>query len=299
MQIGVTYPQTEIETDPGAVKHFAQAVEAMGFTHVLAYDHVVGANTASRPGWNRPYRLESQFHDPFVLFSFMAGATAKIGFVTGILILTQRQTVLVAKQAACLDVLCNGRFRLGVGTGWNEVEYEALGMRFEDRGARIEEQVAVMRALWSNPAVTFKGEQHTITDAGLNPLPVQRPVPVWFGGGSDRPQFNNAPASMKVLRRIARLGDGWIPQMRPDDRGRELIETFHGFCKEYGRELNAIGIEARVPAMGLNETKWADEVKAWRALGVSHAVVQTMGDGLKGVDAHLRRLEAFRRAVPA
>lgn len=298
-QIGVTYPQTEVEADPGAVKHFAQAVEQMGFKHILAYDHVLGANTASRPGWNKPYNLQSQFHDPFVLFPFMAGATEKIGFVTGILILTQRQTVLVAKQAACLDVLCKGRFRLGVGTGWNDIEYEALGMPFADRGARIEEQVTVLRELWTKDAVTFKGEQHVISDAGLMPLPVQRPIPVWFGGGSDRPQFGNQPASMKVLRRIARIGDGWIPQFRPNARGRELIDTFHGFCREYGRDLSKVGIDVRLPLSGEDSAKWAAEADTWREWGMSHITVNTLGEGLHGVDAHLRRIEAFRKVVPA
>jgi len=298
MQIGVTYPQTEIEADPGAVKHYTQAVEAMGFTHVLAFDHVLGANTASRPDWNRPYRLESQFHEPFTLFSFMAGISSKLGFITGILILTQRQTALVAKQVACLDVLCKGRFRLGIGTGWNEVEYQALGVPFADRGARLEESVQVLRALWSQPAVTFKGSYHDIPDAGINPLPVQRPVPIWFGGGSDRPQFGGARASMKVLRRIARLGDGWIPQGMPQERAQELFETFRGFCKEYGRDPKSVGIEARVGATAATQSKWSGEVESLRKLGATHLSVNTMGDGLKGVDAHLKRLEEFRKAIP-
>ncbi len=188
------------------------AVEELGFGHILAFDHVVGANTASRPGWDKPYDLTSQFHDPFVLFSFLSAVTTELGFVTGILILPQRQTVLVAKQAACLDVLCGGRFRLGIGTGWNELEYEALGVPFEVRGDLIEEQVAVLRGLWSEDAFTFSGDYHSIPDVGLCPMPVQRPVPLWFGGGSDRPAFGNQPAREKVLRRIARLADGWIPQ---------------------------------------------------------------------------------------
>jgi alkanesulfonate monooxygenase SsuD/methylene tetrahydromethanopterin reductase-like flavin-dependent oxidoreductase (luciferase family) len=207
--------------------------------------------------------------------------------------------VLVAKQAACLDVLCKGRFRLGVGTGWNDIEYEALGMPFADRGARIEEQVAVLRELWTKDAVTFKGAQHVITDAGLMPLPVQRPIPVWFGGGSDRPQFGNQPASMKVLRRIARIGDGWIPQFRPNARGRELIDTFHGFCREYGRDLSKVGIDVRLPLNGNDDSKWAAEANTWREWGMSHITVNTLGDGLRGVDAHLRRIEAFRKVVPA
>jgi len=299
MQIGVTYPQTEIETDPGAVRQYTQAVEQMGFTHVLAYDHVLGANTASRPGWNKPYRLESQFHDPFVLFTYMAAISQNLGFVTGILILSQRQTALVAKQAACLDVLCKGRFRLGIGTGWNDLEYEALGVPFAGRGKRIEEQVAVLRALWSNAAVTFKGEYHAIPDLGINPLPVQRPIPVWFGGGGDRPQFNNQPANENVMRRIARLGDGWIPQLGPRERGLELIAKMRGFVSEYGRDPQALGIESGVAAARASADKWAEQVKFWREAGVTHLAINTMRDGLNGVDQHLRRLEEFRKAVPA
>lgn len=299
MKIGVTYPQTEIEADPGAVRQYTQAVEAMGFTHILAYDHVLGANTASRPGWNKPYRLESQFHDPFLLFTYMSAISQKLGFVTGILILSQRQTALVAKQAACLDVLCNGRFRLGIGTGWNDLEYEALGVPYAGRGKRIEEQVDVLRKLWSNAAVTFKGDYHTIPDVGLNPLPVQKPIPVWFGGGTDRPQFGNQPASETVMRRIARMGDGWIPQFGPNARGRELIAQMHGFMKEYGRDPKQLGIEARFSASGKNRDGWADEIAFWRKSGVSHVAVNTMLDGLRGVDQHLKRLEEFRKAVPA
>ncbi len=182
----------------------------MGFGHILAFDHVVGANTASRPDWDKPYDLSSQFHDPFVLFSFLSAVTTKLGFVTGILILPQRQTALVAKQAACLDVLCRGRFRLGIGTGWNELEYEALGVPFAARGQMIEEQVAVLRGLLSEEAFTFSGDYHSIPDVGLCPMPVQRPVPIWFGGGSDRPAFNQ-PSREKVLRRIAGWRTGGFP----------------------------------------------------------------------------------------
>ena len=298
MQIGVVYPQTEIETDPGAVSHYAKAVEAMGFTYIEAYDHVLGANRTPAPGQRRPYDLATPLHEPLVLFSYMAGLTKTIGFATGVMILSQRQAALVAKQAACLDVLSGGRFRLGVGTGWNEVEYEALGMPFADRGARIEEQVEVMRALWTQRAVTFKGEHHSITDAGIMPMPVQRPIPVWFGGGSDRAHFGQ-PANLKVLRRIARMGDGWIQQSMPQARAAELLEVFRGYVREYGRDPNAVGVEVRLEGALLPEEDWAPTVEAWRAAGVSHLGVNTMLGGLQGVDAHLKRLEAFRKVVPA
>ena len=285
MQIGVTYPQTEIETDHGAVKHFAQAVEAMGFTHILAYDHVVGANTASRPGWNRPYRLESQFHDPFVLFSFMAGATAKIGFVTGILILTQRQTVLVAKQAACLDVLCNGRFRLGVGTGWNEVEYEALGVPFRARGARLAEQVDLLRALWREDSLTFNGKMHQVTWASINPRPA-KPIPIWFGG--------SAPAA---LERCATHGDGWMPLMGPSDKARACLEQMRTAREGAGLSWDTFGVQGQAQYAGGSPDRWVAHATKWKELGASHIAVATHNAGSTNVDGHLGRVKEYFDAV--
>ena len=225
MRFGVVFPQTEIGADPLAIKDFAQAAEALGYQHILAYDHVIGANPASRPGWRPPYTYRDPFHEPFVLFGYLAGLTKKIELVTGVIILPQRQTVLVAKQAAALDVLSGGRLRLGIGIGWNPVEYEALNENFKNRGRRSEEQVEVMRKLWTQELVTFQGQWHTITDAGLNPLPVQRPIPIWFGGGDDR-----------ALRRLARLGDGWFPLLGPDDKCRAAIEKIHSYAREAGRD---------------------------------------------------------------
>ena len=203
MRFGVVFPQTEIGADPVAIRDFAQAAEQMGYQHILAYDHVLGANPASRPGWDPTYTHRDMFHEPFVLFGYLAGLTQRIEFVTGVIILPQRQTVLVAKQAAALDVLSGGRLRLGIGIGWNPVEYEALGESFKNRGLRSEEQIEVMRKLWTQELVNFEGKWHKITDAGLNPLPVQRPIPIWFGATNKR-----------ALRRLARLGDGWFPLFR-------------------------------------------------------------------------------------
>lgn len=297
MQIGVIFPQTEIGADAGAIREYAQAVERMGYSHVLAYDHVLGANTASRPGWRGSYDLDAMFHEPLVLFSFMAAATTTIGFFTGILILPQRQTALVAKQAACLDVLSNGRLRLGVGTGWNWVEYEALGVNFEERGKRYPEQVEVLRELWTKRTVSFKGEYHRIDDAGLLPLPIQQPIPIWMGGGSDRPNWETT-AKDSVIRRIARLADGWLPLWEPGDRARELLDKFHGYCREYGRDPAKVGLEGRLNAHDSNQADWPQGIAAWRELDTSHLAINTMGDGLRGAEQHLRRLEAFRAALP-
>jgi probable F420-dependent oxidoreductase len=296
MQIGVVYPQIAMETDPAAVSHFAQAVEEMGYAYVLAYDHVLGANRASRPGKVLPYDIHNTFHEPLVLFAFMAPQTSKLGFVVGVMVLTQRQTALVAKQAACVDVLSQGRLRLGVGTGWNDVEYEALGMDFKTRGARIEEQVAVLRELWTEPAVTFRGADHTVTDAGLNPLPVQRPIPIWFGGGGDRVMFGQT-ANLKVLRRIARIGDGWLQPAMSPARFSELLEVLHGYCREFGRDPRTLGLESRLEASLAGQDRWADEAQTWRGLGVTDLTINTMTDDLYGVDAHLKRLELCGKVI--
>lgn len=297
MQIGVVYPQTEMETDPGAVAHYARAVEAMGFAFINAYDHVLGTDRLGATGNRRPYTLDSTFHEPLVLFSYLAALTSRIHFATTVMVLSQRQTALVAKQAACLDVLSNGRFRLGIGTGWNEVEYEALGMPFAGRGKVMEEQVEVLRELWTSRAVTFHGEHHTINEAGIWPLPA-RPIPVWFGGASDRALFNQ-PAKMGVLRRIARMGDGWIQQTMPRERIVELNGIFHELLREYGRDPASVAIETRLDLQPDDPESWARTLEGLGGTGITHVGVGTMGAGLAGVDAHLRRLEAFRAVVPA
>jgi len=300
MQIGVVYPQIEMPPDVGAIKTLAQGVEAMGFSHILAYDHVIGANTASRPGWTGPYDMNTPFQDPFVLFSYLSGITTTLRFATGVVILPQRQAVLVAKQAACLDIVSQGRFRLGVGIGWNDVEYEALGMNFRDRGRRYEEQIAVMRALWANDAVTLKGDFHAITDAGINPRPRTQPFPVWMGGGPPDTAWVGKPTDV-VLRRIARIGDGWYPRWQPDDEGLTVLERFRGYCREYGRNADSADsfpIEGRITINRANASRWGDMVEAWRRAGVSHLSVVTQRDGLMGAEQHLRRLEEFRQALP-
>jgi probable F420-dependent oxidoreductase len=286
MKLGVIFPQTEIGSDPGAIRDYAQAAEGLRYDHIVAYDHVVGANPASRPGWTPPYSHKDSFHEPFVLYSYLAGITEKIGLVTGIIILPQRQTVLAAKQAAAVDVLSKGRLRLGVGIGWNPVEYEALGMNFNDRGRRSEEQIEVMRMLWTKELVTFKGRWHTITDAGINPLPVQRPIPVWFGGNAE-----------PVLKRVGRLGDGWFPLADAGDKVRAMIEKMKAYAKEAGRDPSAIGIEGRVSVAGGEAEKWRDAAAAWRALGATHLSVNTMKAGLSRPADHIDAIRRFREAV--
>ena len=283
MRIGVVFPQTEIGADPGVIRDFALTAEELGYHHILAYDHVIGANTASRPGWRPPYSHLDTFHEPFVLFGFLAGITTSIELVTGIIILPQRQTVLVAKQAAALDVLSGGRLRLGIGIGWNPVEYEALGENFHDRGCRSEEQIDVMRKLWTQNPITYEGRWHKITDAGLHPLPVQRPIPIWLGGTDNR-----------VLERIGRLGDGWFPQFSADEKCRAAIDKIFAYARAAGRDPGIIGIEGRLPIGRRAPDEWISDVNAWKQLGATHLTVNTMKAGLATPSAHIDAIRRFR-----
>ncbi|HEX6544491.1 MAG TPA: LLM class F420-dependent oxidoreductase [Ktedonobacterales bacterium] len=286
MRLGAVFPQTDIGSDPAVIRDYAQAVEEMGYQHILAYDHVLGASTASRPDWTGPYTSETAFHEPFVLFGYLAAVTRRVELVTGVIILPQRQTALVAKQAAEVDVLSGGRMRLGVGVGWNDVEYQALKESFGNRGARIEEQIALLRALWSKTAISFKGRWHTVEDAGINPLPVQHQIPIWIGGTAD-----------VVLRRVARIGDGWFPQMAPNDHARVLMEHLRTYLQEAGRPESAVGIEARLTLSRTPESGWQDFANGWRELGATHLGINTMGMGYQSLDEHLNALRQVREAL--
>src|SRR6266850_41669 len=294
MHIGVVFPQVEIGTDPGAIRDYAQAVEAMGYTHILAFDHVLGANPDRPGGWKGPYTYRHTFYEPLVLFGFLAAATRRVELVTGILILPQRQTALVAKQAATADVLSGGRLRLGVAVGWNAVEFEALGESFKDRGRRIEEQIEVMRTLWTKELVQVQGQWHSVPDAGINPLPVQRPIPIWMGGESD-----------VVVRRAARLADGWMPHFRPGAEAQAVVDRLHGLVREAGRDPAAFGIEGRLTLSQIAPEQRAAELAAWRAMrGITHLCIHTVGVGLKTPKEHVKALEELKndvidRAAPA
>jgi probable F420-dependent oxidoreductase len=282
MKIGVVFPQNEIGNDPAAILDFAQTAEDLGFSHLLAYDHVLGANPQRPGGWSGVYTYLHPFHEVFVLLGFLAGATKRLGLVTGVIILPQRQTALVAKQAASLDVLSGGRLRLGVGLGWNEVEYEALNEDFHNRGKRVEEQVSLMRRLWTEPLIDFKGKWHTIPDAGLNPLPVQRPIPIWFGGTVEA-----------MLRRIARLGDGWFTQHRKAEDARPDLEMLRRFIEDAGRDRSQVGLEARIYYDTGDPRAWETAVRAWLAEGATHLSFKTMGSGFKTPLEHIQAIRKF------
>jgi len=281
MNVGVVLPQTEIGPDVGGVRSYGQGVEELGYRHVVAYDHVVGADPAVHPDWSGPYDIDTPFHEPFVLFGFLAACTS-LELVTGITILPQRPTVLVAKQAAEVDLLTGGSFRLGVGIGWNAVEYEALGQDFSTRGKRIEEQVGVLRSLWTTRSVTLQGSYDKVTGVGIAPMPIQRPIPIWFGG-----------MSPKAFERMGRLADGWFPMVQPGpdlDAAREIIAVS---ARQAGRDPDAIGMEGRVDWRG-DADDLARRVSSWREAGATHVSVNTMRAGLATVDDHL---EALGRAA--
>jgi probable F420-dependent oxidoreductase len=287
MQLGVVFPQTEIGNDPAAIRDYAQAAEELGFGHLVAYDHVLGANPNRPGGWERGYTFESSFHEPFILFGYMAGLTQRIQFFTEILILPQRQTALVAKQAAAVDVLSNGRLRLGVGVGWNPIEYEALGQSFRTRGKRMEEQIDLLRALWTEPLVTFDGQWDRVPDAGINPLPVQRPIPIWMGGMSE-----------PVQDRAARLADGWFPQrIGPGAEAKALFERMLDNVRANGRDPGSFGIEVRVNAADGPPEDQARAASEWGAIGATHVAINTMGAGLTSPQQHIEAIGRFMKAA--
>jgi probable F420-dependent oxidoreductase len=282
MKIGVVFPQTEAGADPGALRSYAEAVSDLGYDHVLAYDHVLGADPSVHTGWSGPYDLHSTFHEPFVLFGYLA-ALSRLELVTGILVLPQRQSALVAKQAAEVDLLTEGRLRLGVGIGWNPVEYEALGKDFSDRGARISEQVTLMRRLWTEESVTFQGRFETVTGAGLAPMPVQRPIPIWFGTGA---------TTRAGLRRAGQLADGWFPLIAPGPQLEAALAEIDQAAREAGRDPEGIGMEGKLEFGDGDLDRLAQEAESWRAIRASHLSINTMGAGLARVDDHIAALAA-------
>ena len=279
MRIGVTFPQIEFGNDPAAIRDYAQTIEGLGFTHFLVYDHVLGADPSVRPGWSGSYSAQDPFHEVFVLLGFVAAVTTSLELVTGVVILPQRQTVLVAKQAAAIDVLSGGRMRLGVGVGWNAVEYAGLDKDFANRGARSEEQIALLRALWTSPVIDFDGKWERIDAAGINPLPVQRPIPIWIGGYVEA-----------TLRRVGQMGDGWFPWREPNETMRAAVARIHDYARAAGRDPAAIGLEPQLNVGRGTPDEWRAFVAGWRDLGATHLCLSTMGNGFTSPDQHLAAL---------
>ena len=287
MRVGAVFPQTEIGPDPAAVRAYAEGVQELGFVHLMAYDHVLGADRETHTHLTGPYRAEDQFHEILVLFGYLATIVTGMELVTGVVIAPQRQTALLAKQAVEIDVLTDGRFRFGLGIGWNDVEYEALGMDFSNRGRRFEEQIELMRKLWTEPVFDFEGRWHSVTAAGINPLPVQRPIPIWIGGSAER-----------ALRRAAVLADGFFPQRPLERRGwAGTLEQMRGWAEEAGRDWSAFGIDQRISVADPDPERWRGVAEEWLGLGATHLTLFTTGGGLDGPDAHLERLRQGRDAL--
>ena len=283
MRIGAVFPQTEAGTDIGAVTDYIQNVESLGFDHVLAFDHVLGANASSRPGWSGAYQHTDSFYEPMTFYSYVAAITSRLELATGVIILPQRQTALFAKQSATLDLISGGRLRLGIGTGWNQVEYEALGENFHNRGKRSEEQIDLLRKLWSQELVTFEGKFHTLTDAGLNPLPPGRSIPIWFGGMAD-----------PVLERVAKIGDGWLPLGSPNDKLKISFDTLKKYLDQNSKSMSDIGVEAMISLKNSDsDTDIRKDLSSWAEMGTTHISINTMNCGLKFPGEHIKAISNF------
>lgn len=285
MLLGAVLPHNEIGTDPGAVRAYLQGIEALGVTHLLVYDHVMGVDPARPGGLEGSYGTDVAYREPLAFLAFAAGVTTTVELVTTVLILPQRQTVLVAKQAAEVAVLSGGRLRLGIGIGWNRAEYQGLGVPFAQRGARFAEQVEVLRMLWANEAVTFHGRFHTIEHAGINPRP-GRPVPLWFGG--------SAPAA---LARCARLGDGFMPLGGANPRSAGLVEAIRAHRAEAGLTMEGFGVQGQAQYAGGTPERWRTAAEKWRAMGATHLALATHNAGPTDADGHVARVAEFLSAL--
>ncbi|MFP6748223.1 MAG: LLM class F420-dependent oxidoreductase [Alphaproteobacteria bacterium] len=287
MQFGAFFPTQDMPADRVAIRDWAQAVEDLGYDYIQVPDHVLGADRAALPDYEGPYDIDDTFHEVFVTLGFLAAVTERVGLSTGVLILPQRQTALVAKQAAQIDILCGGRFRLGVGVGWNPVEYEALGQDWKTRGRRQTEQVQLMNRYWTERTVDFAGEFDRVHHAGISPPSLQQPIPVWFGGGADG-----------ILKRAAKYGAGWIPLGNPGSKARARLETLHGYLREEGRDPAAFGLEAWVRSGIGGPEDWRGTVETWRGMGASHITFNTStGQESEALDGQIEAMGAFMAAM--
>ncbi len=264
MRLGITFPQGSIPADPDELRNYVTGVEELGFDHLLVPDHILGADPAVHAGWKGVYDVVDAFHEPLVLFGYLS-AFSSLEFVTGVLVLPQRQAAVVAKQAAQVDVLSRGRLRLGVGIGWNVPEFEGLGADFASRGRRIDEQIEVMRLLWTTESVTFTGADHTLNGVGIAPLPLQRPIPVWIG----------AERATRAFERVGRIGDGWMAMGPPTDDAAAGQKIIRMAAERAGRDPDSIGIEAWVNFDGEDGDRMMAEIAGWRELGATHVSINT------------------------
>ena len=288
MDFGISFPQTQIGNDPAIIRNFVETAEELGFERLTLVDHILGAKEAKDAPWAVHYTIEYGFHEPLTLFAWIAGFTKSIQLVTANVVLPQRQTELVAKQAAQIDILTGGRMVLGIGVGWSKSEFEALNMNFANRGARIEEQVNLLRRLWTDELVEFEGKWHKISEMGMNPRPIQQPIPIWFGAMEE-----------VAVRRAARIGDGWLmsPRGKPDDQMKKLVEAFYGEADSAGRNVNDLGIDATVFAEDRGPNEWLSEAQAWRDLGATSITFRTSESGFKHIDQHINAMRRLAEAT--
>lgn len=286
LPIGAVLPQNELPADPAAVRRYLTHLDREGYADVIAYDHVLGADASSRPGWGGSYDADDPFLEVLTAFAWAAGFTERLELVTGVLVLPQRQTALVAKQAATIDLLAAGRMRLGVGIGWNRVEYEALGEPFGNRGRRFEEQIAVLRSLWTERIVDIDGEWHRIDRAGILPRPVQRPIPIWIGASAE-----------VAIRRAARVADGFFPQGGPGDRMETMLGWLYDELDREGRDRADFGIEPRIAVSSGDECEWRRQAAWWREHGATRLALVTSGGGYVTLDEHVAALDRARVAI--
>ena len=283
MQISAWFPTRDIGTDPVRIRDWAQAAEELGYDHIEVPDHVFGAT--ARDGWSPRYTEQDPFHETFVTLGFLAAVTTTIGLASGVLILPQRQTGVVAKQAAQVDILSGGRLRLGVGVGWNHVEYEALNEDWKSRGTRQREQVEVLKKLWCDDLVTYQGRFHQFTEVNITPRPVQRPIPVWFGGSSDA-----------VVKRAAQIGDGWMPIMAPDHEAEAKLEQLRNHLSDCGRDTSAFGIEGWLRMDKADPDEWGVAAEGWRKLGADIVMLYPMYR-IPDIDDQIETLRRFKEVV--
>jgi probable F420-dependent oxidoreductase len=284
VQTGPVLHQAELGPDVAVLRDYAQTVQDLGYDFIVASDHVVGADPAAYPQLDRVFPIDTFLREPLTVFAFVSAVAPGLGFVSSVIILPQRQTVMVAKQAADLDTLCKGRLRLGVGIGWNPIEYEALGMGFEDRARRFEEQIDVLRRLWTERVVTFDGRFHHLHAAGINPRPIQQPIPIWIGASAEA-----------AVKRAARIADGFLP-LRPLSGGwQATMDKVWGWLEEFGRSRSDFGVEGRLDAGSGTPDEWRATYEMWRGFGASHLSISTAGLGT--LAAHLDRLREVRDAL--
>ena len=285
MRFGAVLPHNEIGSDPVAIRTYLEGLESLGVTHLLAYDHVLGADRDRPGGFSGPYDKDTAFHEPLTFFAYAAAVTSRLEFMPAVLILPQRQTALVAKQAAQVAILSGNRLRLGIGTGWNKVEYDALDEDFHTRGKREADQVRLLRRLWAEHSISYHSEFHTVDQAGLNPLP-SAPIPVWFGG--------SAPA---LLVRCAALGDGWVPLAAPNDTSKAALETIRAHREANGQSMDGFGVQAQAQYRGGTPERWQRHARQWEDLGATHLAIATHNAGPTDVHGHLSRVEEYLAAV--